>query len=185
MPTSINNSEDQPESRNLKALTNIRLENRNRAIIGQLNITSIRNKFDFLCSEVNANLDLSLISETKPDDSFPTMQFLMSAFCKPYRLDRCSNGGGILLKSLHLKSFSKEPTCFKNPNNPSRIDLFLTNRSRYFQNTFTIETGISDFHKLVVTVLKYSMNSKNRKSFNTETIKLLTRNYLELNWTRN
>ena len=54
----------------------------------------------------------------------------------------------------NLKSLNKEPTCFKNPNNPSCIDLFLTNRSRYFQNTSTIETGISDFHKLVVTVLK-------------------------------
>ena len=32
--------------------------------------------------------------------------------------------------------------------------MFLTNRSRYFQNTSTIETGISDFHKLVVIVLK-------------------------------
>ena len=28
------------------------------------------------------------------------------------------------------------------------------NRSRYFQNISTIETGISDFHKLLVTVLK-------------------------------
>ena len=53
----------------------------------------------------------------------------------------------------NLKSLNKEPTCFKNPNNPSCIDLFLTNRSRYFQNTSTIETGISDFHKLVVAVL--------------------------------
>ena len=27
------------------------------------------------------------------------------------------------------------------------------NRSRYFQNISTIETGVSDFHNLVVTVL--------------------------------
>ena len=48
----------------------------------------------------------------------------------------------------------KEPNCYKNPDNPSCIDLFLTNRPRTFQCTTTIETGISDFHKLVVTVLK-------------------------------
>ena len=54
----------------------------------------------------------------------------------------------------NLKSLSKKPTCFKNPNNPSWIDLFLTNRSRHFQNTSKIETGISDFHKLVVKMLK-------------------------------
>ena len=51
-------------------------------------------------------------------------------------------------------SLVKEPTCFKNPDNPSCIDLFLTNRPRSFQNTFTIETGISDFHKMVITVMK-------------------------------
>ena len=47
-----------------------------------------------------------------------------------------------------------EPTCYKNPDNPSCIDLFLTNRPGTFQCTTTIETGISDFHKLLVTVLK-------------------------------
>ena len=88
---------DQPEKRNLKALTSIRLKNRNRPIIGQLNINSIRNKFDFLCSEISPSLDLLLVSETKLDDSFPTAQFLMSCFCKLYRLDRCSNGGGLML----------------------------------------------------------------------------------------
>ena len=53
-----------------------------------------------------------------------------------------------------LKNLVKESTCFKNPGNPSCIDLFLTNRPRTFQCTTTIETGISGFHKLVVTVLK-------------------------------
>ena len=37
----------------------------------------------------------------------------------------------------NLKSLNKEPTCFKNPNNP----LWM-----YFQSTSTIETGISNFH---------------------------------------
>ena len=54
----------------------------------------------------------------------------------------------------NLKSFNKEPTCFENPNNPSCINLFLTNRSKYFENTSPIDTGISNFHKLAVTVLK-------------------------------
>ena len=36
MPSSINNSEDQLENRNLKGLTNIRLKNRNLPIIGKL-----------------------------------------------------------------------------------------------------------------------------------------------------
>ena len=40
----------------------------------------------------------------------------------------------------NVNSLNKEPTCFKTPNNPSCIDLFLTNRSRYFHNISTIET---------------------------------------------
>ena len=54
----------------------------------------------------------------------------------------------------NLKNVVEEPTCYKNPENPSCIDLFLTNRPRTFQCTTTIEIGISDFHILVVTVLK-------------------------------
>ena len=69
----------------------------NCPIIAQLNINSIRNKFQFLEKEVCANLDVLLISETKLDDSFPSAQFLLDGFWKPYRLDSCSNGGGILL----------------------------------------------------------------------------------------
>ena len=94
MPTSANDSKDQPENRNLKALNNIRLKNRKRSIIGQLKINSIRNNVDFLCSEISPNLDLLIVSETKLDDSFPTTQFLMSGV---FKLGRFSNGEGHLL----------------------------------------------------------------------------------------
>ncbi len=47
----------------------------------------------------------------------------------------------------------KQKTCFKNINNPSCIDLFITNSHRCFQNTSAISTGLSDFHKMVVTVM--------------------------------
>ena len=46
------------------------------------------------------------------------------------------------------------PTCFKNPEKPSCIDLILTNCPRSFQTSCAIEIGLSDFHKLVVTVMK-------------------------------
>ena len=54
----------------------------------------------------------------------------------------------------HAKSLVKEPTCFKSLDNPSCIDLFLTNSVQSFQNTTTVATGLSDFHKMSVTVLK-------------------------------
>ena len=162
-------------------------------------------------------MDILLISETELNDSFPLAQIRLDWFSKRYRLDRCSNGGGILLyirddiphavfqiqiklklfllrlisgkrngqsmpptiaikvtshtiwvedyianydnilllgdfnseisepclndfcEIYNLKNLAKEPACYENPDNPSCIDLFL---------------GVSDFHKLVVTVLK-------------------------------
>ena len=54
----------------------------------------------------------------------------------------------------NLKNLIKEPTCFKSLDNPSCIDLILTNRHNSFQNTKVLETGLSDFHKLTITVLK-------------------------------
>ena len=38
-----------------------------------------------------------MISETKIDESFPQGNFLIDGFSSPYRLDRDSKGGGIML----------------------------------------------------------------------------------------
>ena len=54
----------------------------------------------------------------------------------------------------YLKSLIKQPTCFKNLEKPSYIDLILTNKPRSFHSTCVIETGLSDFHKMNVSVLK-------------------------------
>ena len=45
-------------------------------------------------------------------------------------------------------------TCWKNPSKPTYIDLILTDHPKFFQNTNVIETGLSDFHKMVVTIMK-------------------------------
>ena len=42
-------------------------------------------------------LDVLIITETKPDDTFPVLQFHIDRFSKPYRLDRNRNGGGIII----------------------------------------------------------------------------------------
>ena len=78
-------------------LKRIRNKNPNRPIIVQLNVNSIRNKFHSIKSLIADNVDILMLSETKVDDSFPTSQFLIDGFSKPFRLDRCSNGGGIFL----------------------------------------------------------------------------------------
>ena len=204
-----------------------------------------------MSSQITKYVDILLLSETKLDDSFPTGQFSLNGCSKPYRLDRSSNGGGILLyvrdeipsrlltdykikdnlelffvevnirkkkwllscsynphksnisKHLHnlnksldvylksydnilimgdnnsefsenclngfcnvnsLKTLNRGPTCFKNPSNPSCIDLFFTNRQQGFQQTHAIGTGISDFHKMVVTVMKTHYKKQNAKT---------------------
>ena len=231
----------------LSDLQHIRINNPLRLIIGQININSIRNKFDALMNQIKENIDILMISETKIDDTFPEIQFCFPGFSKPFRLDRTCNGGGILLfiredipskliktkfllenfegffieinlrrkkwllccsynshknkisshldiisKSLNdfsttydnlilLGDFNVEPEekymadflnvynlknlvhqkiCFKNPDNPTCIDLILTNRPRSFQNTNVFETGLSDFHKLTTTVLKMHFPKK-------------------------
>ena len=57
-------------------------------------------------------------------------------------------------ETYNLTNLIKEPTCFKNPLNPSSIDLLLTNKTSYFQNSKIIETGLSDHHKMTITVIK-------------------------------
>ena len=51
----------------------------------------------------------------------------------------------------------KDATCYKNPENPSSIDLILTNNLGSFQNSYVTETDLSDFHRMVVTVMKTSL----------------------------
>ena len=62
----------------------------------------------------------------------------MESFCDWYR----------------FKSFIKDPTSFKNLENFSCIGLILTNSPYSFQNSCVIETGLSDFHKMIVSVMK-------------------------------
>ena len=54
----------------------------------------------------------------------------------------------------------------KNPTNPSCVDLILTNRPRSFQNSCTFETGLSDFHKMTLTVLKSSFAKQKPRILN-------------------
>ena len=64
-----------PEQENCqRVLTSLRKANPDRLIFAQLNINSIRNKFDYLSDLVKGKVDVLLISETKIDDSYPKSQ---------------------------------------------------------------------------------------------------------------
>ena len=57
------------------------------------------------------------------------------------------------LYEYNAKNIVKEYTCFKNALNPSCIDLFIKNSPLSFQNTIVVSNGLSDFHKMVITVM--------------------------------
>ena len=57
------------------------------------------------------------------------------------------------LSNYDFSSLIKSPTCYKSIEG-SCIDLILTNRKNYFQKCSTFETGISDHHLLIYTMLK-------------------------------
>ena len=80
-----------------KALENIRRRNINRLIFAQLNINYLGNKFESLQHIINKDIDVLLISETKIDSSFPSAQLHLKGYATPYRLDRNTDGAGILL----------------------------------------------------------------------------------------
>ena len=73
---------------------------------------------------------------------------------------------GFFCESYNFKSLIKDPTCFKNPENPSCIDLILTNSPYSFQNSCVIETGLSDFHKMTVSVMKTTFQKLKPKIVN-------------------
>ena len=97
----------------------------------------------------------------------------MSSFCEIY----------------HLTDIIKQPSCFKNPSNPSCIDLFLTNNANCFQKSSVFETGLSDFHKLIVTVMKWHIlkqqakiiKYRNYKGFNETKFRSELTDILDLN----
>ena len=75
-----------------------------------------------------------------------------------------------------LTSLIKKPTCFKNPDKPTCIDLILTNQPSSFQHNKVFEIGLSDFHLLAVTEFKMSfqelqpniINYRDYKNFDNE-----------------
>ena len=91
----------------------------------------LRNSLD-LYSEKYENIILIGDFNVSPEESH------METFCESYG----------------LKNLTKVPTCYKNLQNPSCIDLILTYSPLSFQSSGLIETGLSDFHKMTVTVMK-------------------------------
>ena len=62
-----------------------------------------------------------------------------------------------------LRNLINVPTCYKNFDNPTSIDLILTNRTSYFQRSAVFETCLPDFHLLTITEFKTSFQKRGPK----------------------
>ena len=58
------------------------------------------------------------------------------------------------LSEINAKNIINNYACYKSVENHSCIDLVIANSPLSFQNMVTITTGLSDFHKMLIIVLK-------------------------------
>ena len=113
-------------------------------------IQSISRSLDFYSSKYHNFIFLG-------DFNAETSNTTFSEFCATY----------------NLKNLITEPRWFKSLENPTCIDLILTNRPKCFQKSNVFEIGLSDFHKLALTVLKAYFQKQKLKLIKIEAIKNL------------
>ena len=83
-------------------------KNPNKLIIGQVNVNSIRNKFEMLTLHIQENIDILMIIETKLYNTFPTGQFLKNGLKQPFCVYQNWDGD----ENLRQKGESQN-RCFK------------------------------------------------------------------------
>ena len=107
-------------NKSLRDLKNTYPEN---LIFSYLNINSVCNKFKSLEVFLNGSVDVLTIAETKLDSSFPSLQFLMEGYKRPFRLDITDKSGGLLVyirsdipaRQLHVFEISQNFQLIRNP----------------------------------------------------------------------
>ena len=62
-----------------------------------------------------------------------------------------------------LRNLVKTSTCEKGK--PSLIDIILTNKSKRFTNTISVDTGLSEFHNLICTSTKFDVPQTKSTTF--------------------
>ena len=74
--------------------------------------------------------------------------------------------------TFSLSNLINRKTCHKNLSGTT-IDIMLTNRPNCFQKTSTVATGLSDFHKIIISCLKTTFKKIQQKRLFSEIIKSL------------
>ena len=119
--------------------------------LNSIHLVQLSKKFDFYSSKCENFIVIGNCNSEKTNTH-------MEEFCSVY----------------NFKSLLKDPTCLKNPEKPATIDHILTNHPRCFQHSVVYETGLSNFHRLTVTVLKVYHSKENPKIVQYEDIKNFT-----------
>ena len=101
-----------------------------------------KNNIDNFLSNIISTMDIYLSHY----DNFLLIGDFNSEMSEPSMKEFC--------EIYNLKNLIRQPTCFKNPLNPSTIDLMLTNAVNRFHGSHVFETGLSDHHKMTITILK-------------------------------
>ena len=104
-----------------------------------------------------ARFDTFTVTETKLDSTFSNSQFTTIGYSEPDCFARNRNEGAVVVyvrENISSKVLRGEPNCYKILINLNCTDLVVTNSSSSFQNTKTISTNLSHFHKIVIIVLK-------------------------------
>ena len=82
-------------------------------------------------------------------------------------------------ESHDLYNLIKRKTCFKSIEGTC-IDLISTNQKYSFKNSCTIETGVSDFHRMVLTQFKITFQKLPPGQFHTESLLILLKVILKV-----
>ena len=87
-----------------------RYKNPKNAVVGHLNVNSLRNKFAAIDELIKNKIDIFLILETKVGESFPNQQFKINGYIM-FRKDRDKFGGGLMfyvIEQIQSKVLSLE-----------------------------------------------------------------------------
>ena len=120
---------------------------------------NLRNKYKWLLSCSYSPKKTSLpnhIAELSKSLDLFTIKYERLLFLGDFNAGMEDSSIKIMCSNFNLTSMINQPTCYKNPDKPTCVDLILTNCPGSFQSSCVIERGLSDFHKIIVTVMKTS-----------------------------
>ena len=117
-------------------------------------------------TEIILAITLILFAKTQPYMHHHMIIYIVTG---DFNIEADSKEMSSFYDTFDLTIFIKQPRCYKNPDNPSCIDLILTDPSVF-------KTGLFDFHRMILIVTKMTfqklkprvMNYRDYKHFNNE-----------------